>query len=130
MPEQLLPELLQSQDSWGIWGIDPILAMVLAFTVVPLALAILILTLGSLGRLLCRADCDPPATALTKNRFAAHQRQSAGRLHRRGWTAPAPNANAVSPLRHRPGARRTRVPRGRSVKPPPMRRNLCRKRFL
>lgn len=41
MPEQLLPNGFQSQDSTGIWGRDPVLVVVLTFIIVPIGLAIL-----------------------------------------------------------------------------------------
>jgi hypothetical protein len=69
MPEQFFPDVFQSQDPSGIWGVDPILVMVLSFTVVPIALAILVLTFGALGRVLGEAGSFQSATTLAENRF-------------------------------------------------------------
>jgi hypothetical protein len=71
MPQQLfLPGVLQLSDSWGIWGFDPGLALVLAFIAVPISLAMVFLALDACGRLLRGgAGGRRSATSQPKHRF-------------------------------------------------------------
>src|SRR5690349_15666475 len=98
MPEQLLPDVFQSQDSWRILGFDPFLLMVLAFTVVPLALAVLALSTGAIARLMQGSSFDQSATRLVGNRFMAGQRQRAGRLVRFELASPRSKLNTAFPF--------------------------------
>src|ERR1700730_18656152 len=100
MPEQFFPAVLQAQDSSEIWGWDPVLVMVMSFIVVPIALAVLVLTLGALGRLL-RGDgsCQSP-TRLPENRFrVVRQLHTDTRLERRRYLAPQLRVNTVCEVR-------------------------------
>lgn len=111
MPEQLLSDVFQSQDSWGSWGFDPILVMVLAFTVVPIIIAILALACGILGRFLRGDGFNQSGISPATNPLAI-ERQSPTAV-RRAWyrdTAPHLTANAIRqfPRRHRRSARRPR----------------------
>jgi hypothetical protein len=111
MPDQFLPDAFQSQDSSGIWGFDPVLLMILSFTVVPIALAILVLTLGALGRLLRGDGPCQSTTRPAENRFkVVRPPQTTARLETRRWMAPPLKVNRVWQFRgrHRRGARHPR----------------------
>lgn len=111
MPEQFFPDGFQARDPSGIWGFDPILVMVLSFTVVPIALAVLVLTLGALGRLLGGFGSEQSVTRLADNRFKELlQPQTTARLEARRWTAHRREVNTASGFRRRDrlGARRLR----------------------
>lgn len=111
MPDQLLPNGFPPQDSPGIWGFDPVLLMILSFTVVPIALAILVLSLGALGRLLRGDGHYQSTTRLAENRFkVARPPQTTARFEARRWMAPPLKLNRVWQFRgrHRRGTRRPR----------------------
>ena len=104
MPEQFLPDVFQSQYSSGIWGCDPILLMILSFTIGPIAIAFVVLTLGALGRLLRGGDSHQSTTRLPENRFkVVQQPQTRAGLERLKKTGPDLNGNAVRQFRRRLG---------------------------
>ena len=116
MPDQFLPNGFQPQDSPGIWGWDPILLMILSFTIGPIAIAFVVLTLGALGRLLRGGDRYQSTTRLTENRFkVVQQPQTPARLERLKNTDPDLKGNAVRQFRRgqRGGAPPTRAWRRR-----------------
>ena len=113
MPEQFLPNVFQSRDSPGIWGFDPLLAMPLAFIIVPIAIAILLLALQACGRLLRGKTSGRRATSQPRSRFELLQQpQTSGR---RRSTALRLSAHAVDRWRQRrlPLVRRIRALRRR-----------------
>ena len=118
MPEQLLPDAFQPLDSWKILGFDPFLLMVLAFTVVPLVLAILARTAGALARLIQGSSFDKSvARRLARSRFAVLQRQPAGRLVRLEFAAPRQKLNTAFPFRRLRTPRLPRRHRGGNSRP-------------
>jgi hypothetical protein len=97
MPEQLLPNAFQLQDSSGIWRCDPVQAMVLAFIIVPIGLATLCITLGSIGRLLRRDTSSRSAVRTAGNRSElAQQLETAVRFKSGRSMLRHPKANAGS----------------------------------
>jgi len=120
MPQQFLPNVFQSQESSGIWGFDPILAMVLAFILVPIALAILFLALQACGQLLRGSACGRPAIRQAKDRFEVlpQLRTAAGLVERLRYTARQPNPRAVCQCRrrYRPTFQRARERRLRRLR--------------
>lgn len=121
MSDQFLPDAFQSQDSSGICGFDPFLLMILSFTVVPIALAIVVLSLGALGRVLRGDGSHQSTTRLAENRFeVAGPPQTTARFEARRWMAPPLTLNRVWQFRGRPrrGARRPREWRLRRRKGP------------
>ena len=114
MSEEFLPSVYQ--DSLKIWGCDPVLAMVWAFILLPIALAIIVVSLEALGRFL-RVNPSPRSSIkLSKNRFEMrHQSQAAARLGLRRFTAPHLKANRV--WQFRPRHRLARRPRARQLRP-------------
>jgi len=115
MPEQYVPNVFQSDDSVGIWQFDPGLAMILAFVIVPIAMAILCLALQACGRLLRGGAAGRLATSQAKNRFEVPQHlQTAARLERRRCTAPQLKAHAAYQFRRirRRRRHRPRTPSG------------------
>ena len=115
MPDQILPNGFQPQDSPGIWGWDPALVMALSFVIVPIALAILVLAFQAVGRLLRGNASSPSAPALANDRFELIQRhRPIPRLEVRRYTAPRLKANTIWQFcRRRRAVRPTRERRPR-----------------
>lgn len=111
MPEQFLTDVFQPQDPSGTWGLDPVLMMALSFVIVPIAIAILVLILGVLGRFLRGDGSHHSTTRPAENRLKmVEQFQTTARLEGRRRMAPRPDEHTVCSLRprDRQRARRTR----------------------
>jgi len=129
MPEQLLPNAFQSQDYSGIWGGDPVLAMVLTFIIVPIGLAVLCIALDSIGRLLRKNTSSRLADRTVRNRFEpAQQLQTAARFKSRRYTLRHPKANAGSEFRRR-HRRRARRSKSAATAPPWNSQEMIRERL-
>jgi hypothetical protein len=97
MPQQFFPYVFQSHDPSGIWYSDPALAMVLAFILVPIGLAIVWLTIELIGRLLRENPSIQAPRTPSRNRITATQRlQIPARLD---WRRHAPRHPKVSRAR-------------------------------
>ncbi len=121
MPEQLFPNEFPQPGSPDFWGFDPVQAMVLSFIIVPLGLTVLVLTVGTIGRLLRGNVSSQSTVGLLRNRFDVVQRlQTETRFERRRFAASQlrPNAARHFHQSHRRGARPTRERQLRRHAPP------------
>ena len=121
MPEQLFPNEFPQVGSPDFLGFDPVLVMVLSFIIVPVGLAVLVLTVGAVGQLLCGNASSPSTAGLHRNRFDVAQRfQTETRFERRRFAASQLRPNAARHFRqsHRRGARRMRERQLRRRIPP------------
>jgi hypothetical protein len=110
MPE-LFPNEFPSQSSSDIWGFDPVQVMMLLFIIVPIGIAVLVLTFGTLGRLLSGSRSSESIATTAKKRFDVSRRlQTETNLVGRRLMASRLNDSAVCPFhrRHRLTIRQTR----------------------
>ncbi len=111
MPDQLFPNEFPQSGSPDFWGFDPVLVMVLSFIIVPVGLTVLVLIVGTVGRLLCGNAGSQSTVGPFRNRFdVLHRFQTETRFERRRFAASQVRPNAARHFHqtHRRGARRIR----------------------